>query len=161
MGPRWLLGMCLLAASAGATVPTTHYCGQQVCVALADHPDLEFKDTYVHTAKEGIEHRVIRYMDGTVLSVLMSPKPRMACKTHTIDMQWEVNGDFTGIGCAKGLQGMPDRQIYVLVRQGNADLLHFFGKTGLHLWTTGRDSEGRWHAFASEIVAVRVHPWPN
>lgn len=158
MGPRWLLGLCLLAAPVGATVPTTHYCGQQLCVALADHPDLVFKDTYVHTAKDGVEHRVIRYLDGTSLSVLMSPAQGSACKRSEIRVEEQVSGNLTGLGCAAGRHGMPDKRLYVVVRAGDTDPLRFLSRTGPLIWIQGRDESGTYHEDASTIVSVHRGP---
>jgi len=138
-----------------ADVPTDVYCSESFCVQIAHHPKVHPKDSYVFRGKEGVEHHVVRFEDGAVLSVLATPSPKGTCAVSAIMMEPLKDGEFFGKGCVKSTTHVPDFQLAVRLTSRQEDARYFLSRTHPTMWGAARDGEGEYSAVATEVLLIR------
>lgn len=155
-----ILGALLFPGALLADVPTDVYCSESFCVQIAHHPKVHPKDSYVFRDKEGVEHHVVRFEDGTVLSVLAMPSPKGTCGVSAVVVEPLKDGEFFGKGCVKSTTRVPDFHLAVRLTSRQEDARHFFSRTHPTVWGAARDGQGEYKDVATEVLLIRSKPQP-
>lgn len=142
----------LLCAKVGANEPYQRHCSEDTCLQRKIHSMAEVKDVYTYQARSGAEHRVVRYEDGSVVSILVVPLKQAVCKDSSLEFSEQGPGVLKGVGCLKSEHQQPDMSINVAVKSKKLQPNAFLQVAGLSIWRTGIDQEGNYHEIASEVL---------
>lgn len=153
-----ILGVLLFPGALLADVPTDVYCSESFCVQIAHHPKVHPKDSYVFRGKEGVEHHVVRFEDGAVLSILTTPTPKGSCAVSAAVVEPLKDGEFFGKGCVRSTTRLSDLQLAVRLTSRQEDARYFFSRTHPTVWGAARDGEGEYRDVATEVLLIRAKP---
>lgn len=161
---RIVATLCLLAAASGAsaTLPVRQYCSEDICLQRVFlQRGVLVKDVQTFQAGDGSEHRVLRFEDGSVVSIHISHQPNGTCKRSYARVLEVASGLAAGQGCLQSENGMTDVALKIVVRAADLNPDVLLSQNGLTLWRTGVDPQWKYHAFASDPVSLRVdeHPY--
>lgn len=144
--------------TAHATEPYQRHCSEDTCLQRKIHAMAVVKDVYTYQAGDGLEHRVVRYDDGSVVSILVTPQKKGGCNKTTLEFSEQGPGVLKGTGCLRSEHQQPDVAISVTVRTTRLQPGAFLSVSGLVIWRTGIDQQGNYHEIASEPMSFRYSP---
>lgn len=155
------IGVLLLLAPLAvlADSPYKRHCSEDTCLQRGLNPRAEVKDVYTFQSAKGLEHRVIRYVDGSVVSILATPVERGICKVSSLKFDEAGPGVLRGSGCLKSEHQQPDLSIKVAVRAATSEPGQFLNRASLVIWRTGYDNRSSYHEIGSEFISFSY--WPK
>jgi len=159
---QFLAGLMLSLAvlPANSSLPSKRYCSEIMCMQRSVSSWTPVQDVYTYQLDDGTEHRVIRYKDGSLVSLFASPVAHGTCKENRLELVETTRGALKGEGCLRSDFQQADIAFKFSAKVTGPDARMFLNHADILIWRTGYDDDGTYHEVASEAVVFGLKRKP-